>query len=316
MKQESASAGPAPSSGQTSVSSAGSGSGSGGVGGGSGGVGGVVGGPNNGAKPLKRLSMTTSSPGGSNPSEGDAHYANHMNTSHSCSELSTTKALHVSLDDTPNHMVYSKMEDILDRMQRDDGSGVPIRTVKSFMTKIPSVFTGADLVTWLLTNTDVSDAGEAIMMANRMAAHGYFFPIDDHVPVVKNDNTYYRFQTPYYWPSKSWAPENTDYAVYLCKRTMQNKTRLDLADYEAENLGRLQKMFSRKWEYIFMQAEAQHKVDKKREKNERKILDTQERAFWDVYRPPPGCVNTTELDIKKVCRMNKYSTNRWMENLR
>ena len=49
-------------------------------------------------------------------------------------------------------------------------------------------------------------------------------------------------------------------AVYLCKRTMQNKTRLELADYEAENLARLQKMFSRKWEFIFMQAEAQSKV--------------------------------------------------------
>jgi len=66
---------------------------------------------------------------------------------------------------------------------------------------------------------------------------------------------------------------------------------------------RLQKMFSRKWEYIFMQAEAQSKVDKKRDKQERKILDTQERAFWDVYRPPPGCVNTTDLDIKKVCKI-------------
>ena len=48
-------------------------------------------------------------------------------------------------------------------------------------------------------------------------------------------------------------------AVYLCKRTMQNKTRLELTDYEAENLARLQKMFSRKWEFIFMQAEAQSK---------------------------------------------------------
>lgn len=48
-------------------------------------------------------------------------------------------------------------------------------------------------------------------------------------------------------------------AVYLCKRTMQNKQRLELADYEAENLARLQKMFSRKWEFIYMQAEAQAK---------------------------------------------------------
>ena len=33
----------------------------------------------------------------------------------------------------------------------------------------------------------------------------------------------FRFQTAYFWPSHCWAPENTDYAVYLCKRTMQNK---------------------------------------------------------------------------------------------
>ena len=26
----------------------------------------------------------------------------------------------------------------------------------------------------------------------------------------------------------------------------------------------------------------------------------QERAFWDVYRPPPGQLSTTELDIKKM----------------
>ncbi len=36
-------------------------------------------------------------------------------------------------------------------MQREEG-GVPVRTVKSFMTKIPHVFTGQDLVQWLITN--------------------------------------------------------------------------------------------------------------------------------------------------------------------
>ncbi len=74
------------------------------------------------------------------------------------------------------------------------------------------------------------------------------------------------------------------------------------------------------------------RVDKKRDKLERKVLDSQERAFWDVHRPAvrsnwgahstvfcaptfrvssfhyllqPGCVNTTEVDIKKACRMTK-----------
>ncbi|KAI1287676.1 Regulator of G-protein signaling 7 [Halotydeus destructor] len=207
-------------------------------------------------------------------------------------------------DWNPNQIVYRKMEQIIERMQ-DEQTGVPVKTVKSFMSKIPSVFTGSDLVMWMMKNLDVEDQFEALHLANLMAAHGYFFPIEDHVLVIKNDGTFYRFQTPYFWPSNCWEPENTDYAVYLCKRTMQNKTRLELADYEAENLARLQKMFSRKWEFIFMQAESQAKVDKKRDKLERKVLDSQERAFWDVHRPVPSCVNTTEIDIKKACRMNK-----------
>ena len=32
------------------------------------------------------------------------------------------------------------------------------------------------------------------------------------------------------------------------------------------------------------------------------MLDSQERAFWDVFRPMPNCINTTEVDIKKAYR--------------
>uniref|UniRef100_A0A672FEH3 Regulator of G protein signaling 6 n=1 Tax=Salarias fasciatus TaxID=181472 RepID=A0A672FEH3_SALFA len=178
-----------------------------------------------------------------------------------------------------------QIEDIVTRIQ-DETEGVPIRTVKSFMTKIPSVVTV-----------------EAMHIGSLIAAQGYFFPISDHVLSLKDDGTFYRFQAPYFWPSNCWEPENTDYAIYLCKRTMQNKTRLELADYEAENLARLQRAFARKWEFIYMQAEAQVKIDRKKDKTERKILDSQERAFWDVHRPVPGCVNTTEMDIRKCRRM-------------
>ncbi|XP_053687207.1 regulator of G-protein signaling 7-like [Sabethes cyaneus] len=208
--------------------------------------------------------------------------------------------------DAPNILVYKKMESIIEKMQAE-GTGVSVRTVKAFMSKVPSVFTGADLVTWIMQNLTVDDVTEALHLAHLLASHGYLFPIDDHQLTVKNDGTFYRFQTPYFWPSNFWEPENTDYAIYLCKRTMQNKTRLELADYEAENLAKLQKMFSRKWEFIFMQAEAQSKVDKKRDKLERKVLDSQERAFWDVHRPMPGCVNTTEMDIKKAYRRGASS---------
>ncbi|XP_053947819.1 regulator of G-protein signaling 7 [Anastrepha ludens] len=210
-------------------------------------------------------------------------------------------------EDAPNILVYKKMETIIEKMQAES-TGVAVRTVKAFMSKVPSVFTGADLVAWILKNLDVEDVTEALHFAHLLASHGYIFPIDDHQLTVKNDGTFYRFQTPYFWPSNCWEPENTDYAVYLCKRTMQNKTRLELADYEAENLAKLQKMFSRKWEFIFMQAESQSKVAKKRDKLERKVLDSQERAFWDVHRPMPGCVNTTEIDIKKAYRRGGHGS--------
>uniref|UniRef100_A0A4W6C4R7 Regulator of G protein signaling 6 n=1 Tax=Lates calcarifer TaxID=8187 RepID=A0A4W6C4R7_LATCA len=199
-------------------------------------------------------------------------------------------------------IVYRKIEDIVTRIQ-DETEGVPIRTVKSFMTKIPSVVTGADIVQWLMKNLSIEDPAEAMHIGSLIAAQGYFFPISDHVLSLKDDGTFYRFQAPYFWPSNCWEPENTDYAIYLCKRTMQNKTRLELADYEAENLARLQRAFARKWEFIYMQAEAQVKIDRKKDKTERKILDSQERAFWDVHRPVPGCVNTTEMDIRKCRRM-------------
>ena len=39
----------------------------------------------------------------------------------------------------------------------------------------------------------------------------------------KSMHALFRFQSRYFWPSSCWAPENTDYAVYLAKRTMQHK---------------------------------------------------------------------------------------------
>lgn len=40
------------------------------------------------------------------------------------------------------------MEKIIEKMQ-DETSGVPVRTVKSFMSKIPSVFTGNIAENWI-----------------------------------------------------------------------------------------------------------------------------------------------------------------------
>ncbi|KAF2350424.1 DEP domain, partial [Trinorchestia longiramus] len=80
-------------------------------------------------------------------------------------------------EETPNHIVYKKMEALVERMQ-DEEHGVPVRTVKSFMSKIPSVFTGVELISWMLKNLYIEDPAEALHLAHLMSAHGYFFPID------------------------------------------------------------------------------------------------------------------------------------------
>lgn len=96
----------------------------------------------------------------------------------------------------------------MERMQNEDG-GVVVKTVKAFMSKVPSVFTGAELISWIMKNMDVEDVNEALHLAHLLSSHGYLFPIDDHQLTVKNDGTFYRFQTPYFWPSNCWEPENT-----------------------------------------------------------------------------------------------------------
>lgn len=42
---------------------------------------------------------------------------------------------------------------------QDENTGLPIKSVKSFMSKIPSVFTGGDLIQWVLKTLDVDDTG-------------------------------------------------------------------------------------------------------------------------------------------------------------
>ena len=76
---------------------------------------------------------------------------------------------------------------------QDENTGLPIKSVKSFMSKIPSVFTGGDLIQWILKTLDVDDAGnsnveikeknvksrdlfilaEALHLANFISSHGY-----------------------------------------------------------------------------------------------------------------------------------------------
>ncbi|XP_071548464.1 uncharacterized protein [Panulirus ornatus] len=228
----------------------------------------------------------------------------------------------------PKPLVFSKMEALVREMQ-DPETGVPIRSQKLFLTSIPSAFMasqtlvasvttpeymlryeqtftikGYDLIEWLLERLEIEDSAlfpahlakaEAIHLANLLCQYGYFFPVgESRSLIVKDDSSLYRFQTPYYWPSQNHSADTTDYAIYLTKRLSRNKQKHGLEDYELEAYNRLKKALSHKWDFITMQAEEQVKLAKDRKKGDKIVTDSQERAYWRVYRPPPGFTNCLE----------------------
>ncbi|XP_057322403.1 uncharacterized protein LOC130665816 isoform X2 [Microplitis mediator] len=210
---------------------------------------------------------------------------------------------------------FDKMEELVRKMQ-DAENGVPVGSQKQFLTSIPSAFMGYDLIEWLMERLSIEETGknnckiyyyyynvqstcyiaEAVHLANQICQYGYFFPVNDSKTLtVKDDSSLYRFQVPYYWPWQHRTPDNVEYAIYLAKRTLRNKQRHALEDYEIEALTSLRKNLANKWEIIQMQAEEQVRLFKERKKGDKIVSDSQERAFWRVYRPPPGYMSSLEV---------------------
>lgn len=204
----------------------------------------------------------------------------------------------------PRPLAIHKMEALVKQMQ-DPETGVPVRCQKIFLTSIPSAFIGYDLIEWIIEHLNVEESGEAVHLANLLCQYGYIFPVTDYKNLtVKDDNSLYRFQAAYYWPWHHRHPDNVEYAIYLVKRTLRNKQRHALEEYELEALTCLKRSLTNKWDLITMQAEEQVKVGKERKKTDKLVADSQERAYWRIHRPPPGYAPPLEpspiLSLRKV----------------
>ncbi|XP_030564430.1 uncharacterized protein LOC115765157 [Drosophila novamexicana] len=198
-----------------------------------------------------------------------------------------------TIDKLSRPMAFDKME-VLVREMQDQEHGVPVRQQKMFLTSIPYAFMGYDLIEWLMDHLQIEES-EALNIANQLCLHGYFFPVNDSKTLtVKDDSSLYRFQTPYYWPWQHKVPDNVEYAIYLTKRSLRNKQRHALEDYEAEAFASLHKNLKGKWDFISMQAEEQVRLAKERKKGDKIVGDSQERAYWRVHRPPPGLFTPLE----------------------
>ncbi|XP_058176304.1 regulator of G-protein signaling 9-like [Anopheles ziemanni] len=184
-------------------------------------------------------------------------------------------------------MAFNKMETLVRELLHPE-TGVPERNQKMCLTTVSAAFTGNDLIEWLMERLSIEES-EALNISNQLCQHGYFFPVSDSKTLmVKDDSSLYRFQTPYYWPWQQKAPDQIEYAIYLAKRSLRNKQRHGLEDYETEALASLHKNLKGKWDFIMMQAEEQVRLAKERKKGDKIVGDSQERAYWRVHRPPPG----------------------------
>eukprot|EP01135_Chromosphaera_perkinsii_P010737 Nk52_evm16s2209 gene=Nk52_evmTU16s2209 len=175
---------------------------------------------------------------------------------------------------------------IVQEMQ-DEDFGINVRDRKVFLDKVPSCFTGQDVIDWLFHSFKLFDRHEALHIAQALFDAGYIFPLE-YGKTIKDTTELYRFQCPLFYPrSDGWKPSDFEYAVYLSKRKLRDKKKHTLENYERDSYDALKERMHRKWEFVEQQAQESVKFSKERSNHEKKIFDSQERAFWWKYKPPP-----------------------------
>ncbi|XP_004405824.1 PREDICTED: regulator of G-protein signaling 9 isoform X1 [Odobenus rosmarus divergens] len=206
----------------------------------------------------------------------------------------------------PRMAFLQKIEALVKDMQNPE-TGVRMQSQKVLVTSVPHAMTGSDVLQWIAQRLWISNL-EAQNLGNFIVKYGYIYPLQDpRNLVLKPDNSLYRFQTPYFWPTQQWPAEDTDYAIYLAKRNIKKKGILE--EYEKENYDFLNKKINYKWDFVIMQAKEQYRTGKERTKADRYALDCQEKAYWLVHRCPPGMNNVLDYGLDRVTNPNEVQVN-------
>ncbi|PAV81937.1 hypothetical protein WR25_10017 [Diploscapter pachys] len=116
--------------------------------------------------------------------------------------------------------------------------GVQLKSHKYFRITVPQALTGTQLVSLLMDKGHFDDDTEAAHMASVLISYGYLFNVMEENPVVKDDNSLYRIQRPYFWPSHCVVTDNVEYAIYLNKRLLRNEEKHGLEPEEVEHFNR------------------------------------------------------------------------------
>ncbi|XP_043955073.1 regulator of G-protein signaling 9a [Gambusia affinis] len=201
----------------------------------------------------------------------------------------------------PRTHCLKKLDDIVVEMQ-DPKNGVKGSEQKLNVTTIPHAIAGSNIIAWI-SNKMKTTTEEAQVFGTMLVAYGYIYPLQNHRKLVMcNDSSLYRFQTPYFWPTQQWVPEDSDYAIYLAKRNIRKKGILE--PYEQVDYNHLHEWLNHKWDFIVMQATEQYKAGRDRNKADRVVFDCQERAFWIVNRPPRRTHSAVDVGPERLINPN------------
>uniref|UniRef100_A0A915JD24 DEP domain-containing protein n=1 Tax=Romanomermis culicivorax TaxID=13658 RepID=A0A915JD24_ROMCU len=207
------------------------------------------------------------------------------------------------------HILYLNdlltMDEICMKMQSTE-TGLMVKTLKYFRVSVPASFSGQDLIEWLSRTLKIDDNAECVHLANQLCVYGYLFPVFDNATTsIRDNNTLYRSQIPYFWPSLNSNPDDVEYAIYLSKRLLRNEEKHGLSESEAEAFNKTRELLGHMWDFIQNQAEMQLKLFKEKKKVEKVVFDSQEKAFWRVHRPQHGqsvCLDERYGKLEKKIR--------------
>lgn len=86
---------------------------------------------------------------------------------------------------------------------------------KYFRVAVPQAITGQALVQTIQEIFSAEDSVDAMHMATILLHYGYLFSVIEHANVVKDDNTLYRWQLPYFWSSHIQQIDNVEYGIFF-----------------------------------------------------------------------------------------------------